>query len=260
MGSHAEDLLVSVRRFLHWGLCALMGALTWVLCGCQPKPHTVDAAQYDAFWLWGGVAPQPVLKQARTLYVLQGEIAPNPRQPAIRRLTAQGVSITSMPHADIWLVYRANTLHWSARERAQIIFQLTRWQQAGNRVLGVQIDFDAQTRHLDEYVQFLAQLRQELPANYQLSITGLLDWASNADVGAINQLKPIINEVVVQTYQGKSTIANYQAYLSRLARLEVPFKIGLVQNGQWDAPRQLSRLPNFKGYVVFLVNPSSASK
>ncbi len=37
----------------------------------------VNATQYDEFWLWSAVRPQPVLAQAKTLYILQGQIRAN---------------------------------------------------------------------------------------------------------------------------------------------------------------------------------------
>ncbi|BEV48197.1 hypothetical protein BconGalA64_06960 [Burkholderia contaminans] len=40
---------------------------------------TVDAARYDAFWLWAGVKPQAVVHGARIVYVLQGQIEASPR-------------------------------------------------------------------------------------------------------------------------------------------------------------------------------------
>jgi hypothetical protein len=62
--------------------------------------------------------------------------------------------------------------------------------------------------------------------------------------------------VVIQTYQGRKTITNYNAYLPALKRLTLPFKIGLVQNGEWQAPEYLEASPWFRGYVVFLRNPA----
>ena len=47
----------------------------------SPAFGAVDARDYEAFWLWSGVAPQPVLKQAKTLYILQGQINSTRRQP-----------------------------------------------------------------------------------------------------------------------------------------------------------------------------------
>ncbi|MEY2926946.1 MAG: hypothetical protein RL367_1423, partial [Pseudomonadota bacterium] len=55
-------------------------------------------------------------------------------------------------------------------------------------------------------------------------------------------------------YQGRHTILGYQAYLNKLDDLPMPFRIGLVQGGEWQAPPSLARNARFKGYVVFLVN------
>lgn len=218
--------------------------------------EVVDAARYDAFWLWGGVSAQPVLRQARTLYVLQGQVsAPRaaPNQPA--RLHAQGIAIPRLKRGEVWVVYRAHSLRWSEDSYATLLAQLRRWRSAGNPLVGVQIDFDARTRYLGEYADFLRDFRRRLPAEYRLSITGLLDWSSNAEPAAIDQLKGVVDEVVVQTYQGRQTIPDYERYLPRVARLQLPFRIGLAQYGRWQAPDYLERSPWFRGYVVFLQNP-----
>ena len=68
----------------------------------------------------------------------------------------------------------------------------------------------------------------------------------------------IVDEIVIQTYQGRKTIPGYAAYLEQLDRLNVPYKLGLVQGGEWSAPRALALDPHFNGYVVFLVNPDGS--
>lgn len=221
----------------------------------SPAFGAVDARDHDAFWLWSGVAPQPVLKQAKTLYILQGQINSTRRAP--RRgvqFIAQGMSVPRITQGEIWVVYRAHTLHWPESVYSQMLGQVQRWRDAGNPVVGIQIDFDARTQYLDEYADFLRDLRQRLPKDLRLSITGLMDWSSNADPAAIAQLKGVIYEVVVQTYQGRHSIPDYAAYLPRISRLGLPFKIGLVQGGEWQAPRYLQDSPWFRGYVVFLLN------
>lgn len=213
----------------------------------------VDAREHDAFWLWSGVAPQPVLAQARSLYVLQGQISQS-RQGAINFI-AQGIAIPRLNRGEVWVVYRAQTLRWPESVYRQLLGQVKRWQQAGNPVVGIQIDFDARTRYLDEYANFLRDLRKRLPADLRLSITGLMDWSSNADPAAIAQLKGVVDEVVVQTYQGRHSIPDYAAYLPRMNRLGLPFKIGLIQGGEWQEPAYLKGSEWFRGYVVFLQNP-----
>ncbi|WP_026868456.1 DUF3142 domain-containing protein [Inquilinus limosus] len=237
-----------------WARRILTAAL--LLATPLPAGAAVDAAEHDAFWLWAGVAPPPVLAQARTVYVLQGQIDP-PRRGAAgpARIIAQGIAVPRLRQGEVWLAYRAHTLRWPPEILPVILAQARRWKQAGNPVVGIQIDFDARTRHLQEYASFLRGLRAQLPPEYRLSITGLMDWGSNADPEAINQLQGVVDEVVVQTYQGRRTIPNYRAYLPRIARLTLPFRIGLVQHGEWEAPTALTESPWFRGYVVFLLKP-----
>lgn len=235
--------------------CFVVICLGVLLSGRVVAAGTVDASKYQEFWLWSGVTPQPVLKHARCVYVLQGQIEAMRGDESLVSFMAQGVAVPHDQPVEVWLAYRVHTLRWTPREYTILLAQLHRWQQAGNKVVGVQIDFDAHTLHLQEYVAFLEGLRRQLPSEYRLGITGLLDWSSRANPDEVNQLRGIVDEVVVQTYQGRHTIENYSAYLPRVARLTLPFKIGLIQGGTWDAPSYLADNPWFRGYVVFLQNP-----
>jgi hypothetical protein len=249
VGGAAEILLVSVGA-----LAALALALPAPVTGAAGS-QTVNAADYDAFWLWAGVAPQPVLARARSLYILRGQVSSPRRAADETTLIAQGGATPHLTRGEVWIVYRAHTLDWTPRIYAQVLAELRRWRAAGNRVAGVQIDFDARTRHLDQYGAFLKDLRARLPADCKLSITGLLDWSSQGDPQALGALAGVVDEVVLQTYQGRHTIPAYQDYLAAVERLKIPFKIGLVQGGDRTAPPSLALDPWFGGYVVFLKNP-----
>jgi hypothetical protein len=208
--------------------------------GAGEATPAVDARHYDAFWLWAGVQSQPVLQQARRLYLLQGEVGPNgrdlmPRRAALPRIQRAGV--------EVWMVVRVDTLRWSPKIYDQMLAALRDWQRVGNRVVGIQIDFGARTHHLDEYAAFLTDLRQRLPADCRLSITGLLDWASHGDPESLNALAGVVDEAVLQIYQGRHVIPGYAAYLARLNRLNIPFRIGLLQGGPWQPPPGLEALP-----------------
>ena len=236
--------------------CCALAILTFMGSVCsQVAWAAVNATDYDAFWLWSGVASQPVLSQARTLYVLQGQISAPRRDRENVSLIAQGMRVTRLPQQELWIVYRAHTLRWPDAVYTQLLGQVQRWEQAGNALTGIQIDFDARTRYLQDYGAFLKDFRQRLPTRYQLSITGLMDWSSRADPQSIEQLKGVVDEVVVQTYQGRHSIPDYAAYLPRISRLGISFKIGLIQGGEWTPPDYLQHSPGFKGYVVFLQNP-----
>jgi Protein of unknown function (DUF3142) len=228
----------------------LLASLT-LLAACQKEPARVDAADYDAFWLWAGVEPQPVLDRAKTIYILQGEI----RDARQARLISLRPGTPAFARAKLWIVYRTETLEWGDDVVLQIGADLARWRAAGNNVEGVQIDFDAATKGLAGYALFLRQLRAQLPSDTKLGVTGLLDWSSQGNSADLNALAGVVDEVVLQSYQARSTIADYEEYLASLDRLDMPYKIGLVQNGEWTAPASLARDPDFKGYVVFLLNP-----
>lgn len=219
-------------------------------CG-QPTNRQVDAADYDAFWLWAGVDAQPVLDGAKTIYILAAEIKGGPQAGYVDLRPA----VPRVQHAQVWIVYRVESLAWDENVLPRILRDIESWQAKGNRIAGVQIDFDAATRGLPGYARFLRQLRADLPREMRLSVTGLLDWSSGGDSPALNALAGTVDEVVLQTYQGRQTIPGYQAYLRQMERVKLPFKIGLVQHGEWHAPPGFARNPNFRGYVVFLLNP-----
>ena len=229
-------------------------ALLLALVGnAQPAPvERVNASDYDAFWLWAGVKPQPVLSHARRLYLLQGQVEAG---PAVR-LVAQRPAIPHVTGPDLWMVIRVETLAWTPSVYRQVLAQITRWRAAGNRVVGLQIDFDARTRHLTDYAAFLLDLKRRLPTDCALSITGLLDWSANGDPAGLDALAGTVDEVVLQIYQGRRVIPGYAGYLDRLHRLKVPFRIGLLQNGEWHEPSGLRANTEFRGYVVFLLNPT----
>jgi len=240
---------------------SLAAALATLLLA-QQAPATatatdrVDAASYDAFWLWAGVRPQPALRQARRLYLLAGQVDATPTV----RLVAQRPAAPHLVGPEVWMVVRVGTLAWTPLVHRQVLAGLERWRAAGNRVVGIQIDFDARTRRLGEYATFLADLRRRLPADCRLGITGLLDWSANGDPAGLDALAGTVDEVVLQIYQGRRVIPGYAGYLARLDRLKVPFRIGLLQGGEWRPPPALAANPRFRGYVVFLANAQTGDR
>jgi hypothetical protein len=68
-------------------------------------------------------------------------------------------------------------------------------------------------------------------------------------------LAGVVDEAVLQIYQGDHVTPGYQAYLAKLDRLKLPFRIGLLQGGEWQPTPGPEANPWFRGYVTFLVNP-----
>ena len=220
-------------------------------CGTSPE-RTVEAKDFDAFWLWPGVSGNPALAHAKSLYILDGEIlSSKPGQYIQLRAAAPRLA-----EPQTWLVVRTDTLDWPDGAAEAIAARVDRWARSSPHVAGLQIDFDARTRHLDRYASFLEQIRTILPRRYRLSVTGLMDWSANGDPEQLKRLAGTVDEVVIQTYQGRSTIRGYEAYFRRLSGFPIPFKVGLVEGGQWREPGGLRSHPQFRGYVVFLTDSS----
>jgi hypothetical protein len=234
------------------GLLPVLALLAPVLlaAGCgEAAPARVDPADHDAFFLWAGVRPTPVLDRAREIYLLAGEV----RADSGARMVPLRPATPRLRHAAVWYTVRVERIDWDEGVYRTVLRDLGRWRAAGNRMSGLQVDFDARTRGLDDYARFLAGLRRRLPKDYRLSVTGLMDWSANGDPAALARLAGIIDEVVVQTYQGRHTIPGYGAYMASLARLPLPYRVALVEGGEWRAPPGLARDPQFRGYVVFLL-------
>lgn len=234
-------------RPVAWAV-ALLAALALSACQPQPDADIVTATGHDAFYVWPGVRPAKTL-QPKTLYLLDGEV----RRGGTTRLERLRMGVPRLPGKTVWLVVRADRLDWNEATYAAIFNDLRQWEETGNRVAGLQIDFDAATRGIDGYARFLRDLRRRLPRNWQLSITGLMDWSAHGDPRDLAQLSQIIDEVVVQTYQGRTTIEGYDAYFRRMQDFPIPFRVALVEGGTWRAPAILAQHPQFRGYVVFLL-------
>lgn len=225
----------------------LLAAL--VLGGCHPAAGPVDPAQHDRFFLWAGVPPTPNAARARELYILGGEI----RRGGAVRLIDMRAGTPHVARAAVWLTVRAERLDWDAQTWDAVRAMLARWAAAGNRMEGLQIDFDAATPGLGRYRAFLEAVRRELPPRTKLSITGLMDWSANGDPAELARLSGLVDEVVIQTYQDRTTIPGYAAWFRHIDTLPITHKIALVEGGEWTPPAALARDRRFAGYVVFLL-------
>lgn len=232
-------------------ISAIIGSALCLWLWCEAAwADEVRAEDYRAFWLWAGVKPQVVLNTAEEIYLLAGEV----RDEKMPHIISQRSATPKIRNAKVWIVYRAQTLKWDERVFDNVLKQMAVWNDEGNDLVGLQIDFDAGTRHLERYAVFLRDLRKRLPKQYKLGVTGLLDWSANGDPAGLVALAGVVDEVVLQVYQGRRVIPGYENYLTKLDHLPVPFRIGLLQGGEWNAPAGLAENPAFRGYVVFLLN------
>lgn len=233
---------------MNWRALTLLTPLLLAACERQPDAPRVRAETAEAVFVWPGIHPAPEVK-ARTVYLLDGEV----RRGGPARLHRLRMGTPRLPGRTLWLVVRADRLDWTDATRAAILADLAKWRAAGNAVAGLQVDFDAATKGLSGYAAFLEDLRARLPDDVRLSITGLMDWSANGDPKGLAQLAGTVDEVVIQTYQARSTIPGYAAYFEKFGRFPIPFRVALVEGGEWQAPPGLETHPMFRGYAVFLL-------
>ena len=237
--------------------CAIIGKLIGMclaifITAQAAFAEVVEAENYQSFFLWAGVQPQPALKKAQEIYLLAGEVSGHDHP----HIVSQRSTTPHLPDPKLWVVYRAQTIEWNDAILNDVLRHIETWRAAGNAVEGLQIDFDSGTKNLGGYIAFLTKIRARLPPRYRLSITGLLDWSAHADAKDFSSMGQVVDEVVLQIYQGRHVIVGYEQYLNSLRSLGINFKIGLLQGANWVAPAELEINTRFKGYVVFLVNPT----
>jgi hypothetical protein len=224
-----------------------------VLAGCAPWFGSARAAV--DYWAWHpNVHLARILDDAGRLYLFEGELLVRGGDTLFQRRGFPPP--TASPHPVV-LVYRLEAMEWPEPLQRQVERDLAAFEAKRNQVWGIQIDFDARTRNLDRYGELLGQVRARLPARYRLSVTGLMDWASQGKLEDLNALQGVVDEIVFQAYQGKGPIKDHRRYFERLfARgLSVPFKLGLVEHGQYDpdALAAVRKHPAYRGTVIFLL-------
>ncbi|MCR2833145.1 DUF3142 domain-containing protein [Parerythrobacter lacustris] len=188
------------------------------------------------------------MAQAEAVYLLWGEL----QRGDPTRIVAMRRTVPTARTGELWLVVRADRLDWSEAAYGQLFDAARSWDRDG-RLTGVQIDFDSSTGELRNYAAFLADIRNRLPRNLKLSATGLMDWPANASEADLAAMRGALDEIVIQTYAGTTTIPEYPRYLAAAKRLRMPYRVAVVEDGEWAAPEHLASDPDFRGYVVFLL-------
>lgn len=212
--------------------------------------ETVSAEKYEEFFLWAGVKQQSVLNKASAVYILFGEV----REENNDVIIPLKANVPEVHHTQVWLTLRVETINWTKDILEHLKSELSLWDEKNSQLVGLQIDFDANTHAIDTYSTFLKNLRSEIPKKFKISITGLMDWVVLGDKYDLIALEKIVDEIVIQTYQGVHTIERYEEYLSKLHRIPLRYKLGLVQNGKFDISLVNEHDPLFAGFVVFLIN------
>ena len=212
----------------------------------QPRVLAVSEVPI-AFWTWRTNTPseKEIAKafsatQAQTLFLRAGQF--DLANGSLRRI--RPVSGHLPATVEIHLVYNATRdflRGWEHIEPSTIAasladtFRADLAQANNTRIVGLQLDFDAPTRLLLQYANLLQRLRELLPPNTKLSITGLPTWASSSDLKAVlatvDFWVPQCYGTNIPTHLSQripiSSSADVVRTISRVRQLNKPFYAGL---------------------------------
>jgi hypothetical protein len=179
------------------------------------------------FWIWAGEPPVAAGIKADILYVE----TPGRRWPR------------DLPDADEYVVVRridpstALTEH-TAAALANDFAALIEDARNHSTIIGLQIDYDCPSNKLEQYGQFLEQVRRLLPTGSRLSITALLDWFMPHT--AVSSVLKRVDEFVPQFYDARSTRTSVGVaepvdvaqWAPRFNAYRVPYRIGISSFGR----------------------------
>ena len=238
----------SKRAILLLGVISVAAAFLSNYYFSQPRVFAVSEVPI-AFWAWRTNAPSEAevskacaATNAQTLFLRAGQFdlvngALQRIRPVLGQLPAS---------VEIQLVYngtRSFLRGWEQLEASAIAASiadtfradLVRANNDHARVIGLQLDFDAPTRLLPQYAQLLRRLRELLPPDAKLSITGLPTWAYTKE---IKEVLAVVDFWIPQCYGTKlpdhitkqipiSSPQEVAQTINRIRQLNKPFYAGL---------------------------------
>jgi hypothetical protein len=207
-----------------------------------------------SYWLWAGLT-QSDAPAGSELYVYQGDIKV---KDGILEYKRAGLYPHPIKSKKLYLVYRLEGGLPSADAVLSIFSKALRtWKRHQVNITGLQLDFDSPTSKLLIYSNFLKEVRNHLPQEYALSITGLGEWAIYGDSKIMQSIAEVTNEIIFQLYNGRRAHANIEYYLEGLKKYPFPFRVGLLYS---DLDKNyldvVKKNTNYKGVVYFIQKTS----
>lgn len=218
------------------------------------RPRVLAVSEVPtAFWSWRTKAPTDdemrsafAATNAKILFLRAGQL--DLADGGVKRI--RPVSGALPKASELHLVYNGTRKLLSEFERtdsgtlAGVVAEtyrsdISRAREENVEVAGLQLDLDVPTRLLPRYAELLRRLREQLPPDTALSITGLPTWADS------NQIYGVLEAVdfwIPQCYGAKiptrideqipiSSAKEVERTIAKIRKLEKPFYAGLSAYG-----------------------------
>jgi hypothetical protein len=163
-------------------LIALLSLLLTALNSCSQRLRGNPASAQPlsvGFWVWAGGAINAIAPNTLPLDVLYVQVG---RVDSYFKNSGSWPWQTNIPPAkEFWAVWRYDPPARPADSQINIMaddFIKRRAEAAGRgqKLIGLQLDYDCPTDDLAEYGSFIEKLNKALPQGTKVSITALLDW------------------------------------------------------------------------------------
>jgi len=182
------------------------------MSGCAVSHSSPHQPWLTGFWLWHGYHAIPAWKGDPLDVIFLQVASMEPRQRGQPYWVAPDPGIPAdLPAArEYWLVFRYEEHGVPDPEIAPYIagavtdLRLSAQRQQ-LKVAGIQLDIDCPTARLHDYARLIHAIRKNLPPEYQISITALLDWFRGGT--AVGEAIREADEFVPQFYDGASRVA-----------------------------------------------------
>lgn len=206
-----------------------------------------------AFWAWRTQAPTEIEVQtalaatnAKTLFQRAGQF--DFAGGEVKRIRNVSGNLPKAP--ELHFVYNGTRKLLSELERIETDkfagvmadtyrSDLSRASDENVEVKGIQLDLDVPTRLLPKYTELLRRVRELLPPNAALSVTGLPTWADSNDIHALLQAvdfwTPQCYGAAIPTHVTEripiSSPKGVERTIAKIRKLEKPFYAGLSAYG-----------------------------
>jgi Protein of unknown function (DUF3142) len=222
------------------------------MSGCADSLQSQPPAKWTTgFWFWNGSSTQNAspVGTLDVLFAQTGTIF----QSTLGNVGTRSWSVVDgylpeelPPAREYWLVFRFDHQGVPDLKAAPVlgatVFRLR--ESARKRhlnVVGVQLDIDSPTRALPQYAEFLRSVRKNIPPEFAISITALLDWFRPGT--SIDQVIQETDEFVPQFYdvsqpdgydkeEGIATKFEAAAWAPQFNRFRKRFRIGISTFGR----------------------------
>lgn len=225
----------------------LISAFALTLFGCSPESASDLPRSY---WVWKASDLQWVPEDS-PLYLYQGDYGLYPGVVSfIKRGLSPSPALAARSPVLLVRVYRLEAPEELARQLAYLVDQ---WERRGAVISEVQLDHDSPSSQLEDYADYVRQLKQQLKKMglYQaMSVTGLATWLADNPWG-LERLARESHYIHFQLYNDYQPLQRLPEYLKRLQDYNHPYKLGITASPEFDK-REFVPNGRYLGTTVFL--------